>query len=686
MVVEDNIKGKGRASYRQGGLSFGDGYKLGCPDHPIYSMDPHAEFGFDQPILNGNQGDPGYSDPPPRTNGGVGPTKMFFGDGVRYHWPKDAQKGSGIFAGKRKERKARLRDRVECGFSGQRKRILLSTARPFADTVVPILAGISGVELRLICEESTEWYNETYKIPCYLDEPTCEKRSIARARMDIEAAKLIEWSDLVIVAPMDAGTLGSIASGLTSTLTLKVLRGWDITRPMMFVPAMSTMEWENPVTGNHLEKLGGQWPWVDIFPPLLSRFQAPDTMVQIPWEGLDSFAEAIWEKVDHDTECVSQRATVYSNGTGSNGAAEQRSTPKDNQSPDQKEQQGQKDKADKIPKKFPLEILLIIFEYLGDWEVAKAVGIHLSHIPMPEQWVEHLQHTSRPESLEYNILTGSFEAVKERLFSLPRWKPLSNLASHLIFKFSRTDILTYLSENHMDLFWTTSHLTQLPLRASAIYDNRTILTWWRDCPALPTKDYHPDAVDGASRAGFVDILEWWRTSGLPLLYTERSLESASAEGNIAVLEWWKNASANAPLSDPIHLRPGKSILLAAQSGRTSSLAWWDASGIPYTHSDSVTRIASTHGHVPVLELWHRLKDQKLIFDNQVLVGATKNGHVDVLEWWRQSGLRVEFKTCDIEEALEDAVSGREDRVRQWWDRNGLNLGVGTSEWMKVKVL
>ena len=77
----------------------------------------------------------------------------------------------------------------------------------------------------------------------------------------------------------------------------------------------------------------------------------------------------------------------------------------------------------------------------------------------------------------------------------------------------------------------------------------------------------------------------------------------------------------------------------------------------------------------------------MLFDNQVLVGPTKMGHADVLEWWKRSGLRVEYKTCDIEEALEDGVEGEAgDDVRKWWARNGLNLGVGTSEWMRVKVL
>ncbi|KAK5049141.1 hypothetical protein LTR16_010994, partial [Cryomyces antarcticus] len=78
---------------------------------------------------------------------------------------------------------------------------------------------------------------------------------------------------------------------------------------------------------------------------------------------------------------------------------------------------------------------------------------------------------------------------------------------------------------------------------------------------------------------------------------------------------------------------------------------------------------------------------KMIFDNQVLVGATKMGHADVLEWWKNSGLRVEYKTCDVEEALEDGLEGRRgEEVRRWWARNGLNLGIGTSEWMKTKFL
>jgi hypothetical protein len=334
----------------------------------------------------------------------------------------------------------------------------------------------------------------------------------------------------------------------------------------------------------------------------------------------------------------------------------------------------------------PLEIWLIIFEdQLRDWETAKAVGIP-TNIPVPQEWQSHLLKMSTPASLEYTILRGSFAAITKRIDALPRWKPLSDLACHLIVKFSRTDILSYLTEKHLDLLWTTSRLTNIPYRASAIYGNPTVLTWWRDAPALPNKEYMADAMDGASRAGFTHVLDWWLDSGLPLRYSERALESASAEGQVAVLDWWKTASAKSSPYNPVPLKVGKSVLLAAQSGRTESLAWWDASGIPYSHAENVARIASTHGHVHVLDFWHRLKGPKMIFDNQVLVGPTKNGHDHVLQWWKDCGLRVEFKTCDIEEALEDAVSGTDERVRHWWERNGLNLGLGTREWMKPKVL
>src|SRR5208282_6911505 len=87
-----------------------------------------------------------------------------------------------------------------------------------------------------------------------------------------------------------------------------------------------------------------------------------------------------------------------------------------------------------------------------------------------------------------------------------------------------------------------------------------------------------------------------------------------------------------PDSLPIRLKVGKSIIAAAQNGQAATIRWWDKSGIPYSHSQSVAKIASAYGHVNVLETWKELKGEKfaMSFDNQVLVGPTKNGFVRVL--------------------------------------------------------
>ncbi|KAJ5835843.1 hypothetical protein N7447_001869 [Penicillium robsamsonii] len=567
----------------------------------------------------------------------------------------------------------------------RRRRLLLSTDSAFASTVLPSLVQNPYIELRLITDEPSALLTGTNKIPHYMDtvdSQTFDKKTSARKWLKAKTAELCEWADMLLVAPIDAGTLGAMLAGLTNTLTLALLRGWVSKKPVILIPGMTVSEWDHPLSTRQLDEISRFWPWICTVKPVLWKSNGPEDLTILPWDGLKELHQTLetslklppWEAtlstraIPHGAAVPPKTASTSTSGSASGSTPQTKHT----------------GNADFLP----LEIWLNVFEdQLRDWETAKAVGIP-THLPVPQEWQSHLPKMSTTATLEYTILRGSFAAIKNRIDALPRWKPLSDLACHLIVKFSRTDILSYLTEQHLDLLWTTSRLTNIPYRASAIYGNPNVLTWWRDAPALPNKEYMADAMDGASRAGFVEVLDWWLHSGLPLRYSERALEAASAEGRVPVLDWWKAASAIAPKSNPLSLKVGKSVLLAAQSGRTASLAWWDASGIPYSHAENVARIASTHGHVHVLEFWYKLKGPKMIFDNQVLVGPTKNGHDHILQWWKSCGLRVEFKTCDIEEALEDAdpSSGAEGRVRRWWERNGLNLGVGTSEWMRSKVL
>lgn len=575
----------------------------------------------------------------------------------------------------------------------RRRRLLLSTDSAFAESLLPYLVQNPFIELRLITDEPSALLAGTNKIPHYMDtvdSQTFDKKTGARKWLKAKTAELCEWADMMLVAPIDAGALGSMLVGLTNTLTLALLRGWVSTKPVVLVPGMTVSEWEHPLSARQLKEIDQFWKWIQIIKPVLWVSNGPEDLTPLPWDGLTDLLKSLESSLDLPPWEVSTVTT--SAGKGKSTAAQSsesnlsaRPSRTDTVSALRHLQAHWPSPAVKV-QSLPLEIWLMIFEeHLQDWEIAKAVGI-TTNLPVPQEWQNHLLKMSTPASLEYTILRGSFASIKKRIDALPRWKPVSDLACHLIVKFSRTDILSYLTDNHLDLHWTTSRLRNIPYRASAIYGNPTILTWWRDAANLPNKEYMADAMDGASRAGFTNVLSWWLHSGLPLRYTERALESASAEGRIEVLDWWRTASLNAPPDRPLPMKVGKSVLLAAQSGRTASLAWWDASGIPYSHAENVARIASTHGHTHVLDFWFKLKGPKMIFDNQVLVGPTKNGHDHVLQWWKDCGLRVEFKTCDIEEALEDAVSGADGRVRRWWQRNGLNLGLGTREWMKPKVL
>ncbi|OJD11452.1 hypothetical protein AJ78_07779 [Emergomyces pasteurianus Ep9510] len=580
-----------------------------------------------------------------------------------------------------------------------RKRVLISTNPSFAEAAIPCLLKISEVELRVISDGVLDLAQGTW----YPDTPISGQSGSkldARPWMNVTAAELISWADVLILSPIDAGTLGAMMTGLTTSLTLTVIRGWDISKTVLLVPGMAISEWQFPMTKRQLNDLATNWPWVKVLPPALSKFEPPAGLVEIPWDGWATFITEIRKclgcSFPSSTGQEDDRlAKNVSSGNGDTSSlAISTTSAHEIEHPVNKgtDQDGTNKTPTSVIRKekaiLPPELLTMIFERLNDWETATAVGVY-ARISVPEKWKPYIPTSGTPATFEYTVLRGSMKEIEQQLSTIPPHKQLSRIVTDLILKFSRTDILDALCKLRMDLYLSTPQLKNLPLSASSKFGSTSLLTWWQNrstLPILPVKDYLPEAIDAASRAGFVDVLEWWRQSGLPFLYTEKSLESASAEGQIAVLDWWKNTSKTAAPGDPVPLKVGKSVLLAAQSGRTNSLAWWDKSDIPFSHAESVTRIASNHGHVPVLDFWHRRKREKLIFDNQVLVGATKNGHVEVLEWWKRSGLPVEFKTCDIEEALEDAVSGVEQRVRRWWARNGLNLGVGTNEWMMVKTL
>lgn len=520
---------------------------------------------------------------------------------------------------------------------------------------------------------------------------------------------LSKWADLLVVAPIKADTVAKMLHGFSDSILLEILRSWDVTKKILFVPGMSTAMWENPMTKKQLNKIRRKWNWIRVLEPVLWNHSRGEEHAMTGWNGL----EELVQNVENQAGLMTIGREVDTT------AGESYHLPNS-------------DRPNNI--QLPPEIWSIILQGVGDWEVAKSLGIYTTLL-IPQEWQRPIV-TDGPQDfmkdLEWIILTGKHPDIIKHLRSGPPQKWLSRLCVKLVIKFGLTDILSYLETHFFDLFWYSFGHTLLPDKASASFGRTCILEWWRTSPSFLNKEYTSEAIDGASKAGFIQVLDWWRDSGLALRYTEAALEHASSKGKIEVLEWWRKASIdhesqrivdsgsfhqrqgiprlersttwpnhsavvpqhqtdNHPalpqLPQPLPLKVGKSLISAAQNGQATAVRWWATSGVPLLHEESVPKIASAAGHVNVLQVWKELKGDKMSFDNQVLVAATKNGHAEVLEWWRRSGFRVEYKTCDIEEALEDSLGGEGERkVRGWWARNGLNLGVGTSEWMKVKVL
>lgn len=500
-----------------------------------------------------------------------------------------------------------------------------------------------------------------------------QKKEIDISKQQAQGHKLARWADLLIMVA-DAGTIAMTLGGHTSDVILHTLRCWDISKRIIMLPEMTLAQMHHPIWRRQRTKIQRRWDWVRLLDPVTVEMDySDDDLGQIPtqrwtWDGLQELDQALQgelQVVRKKARAISTTPILSKRGSGIGSA-------------------------------LPAEMWTLIFDHLDDWELATALGIY-THIPTPSEWKDLVPIVgSKNRSLEWIMLTQPVDQVKaffEIIAKENRQLPtLSEICLKLIFRFARTDVLSYLASSQKDIFWTSFPSTVLPHKASCMYNAPTILQWWKDCPTIIQKEYDAQAMDGASRQGFIEVLQWWLDSGLDVRYTDRALENASSKGLVDVLDWWRSNSQKLIGTDrDLPLKVGKSIWLAAQCGRDQVISWWERSDIAYGHEERVATVASMGGHVHVLDLWYSLKGSKMIFDNQVLVGPTKQGHAAVLEWWkeasRKSGLRVEYKTCDIEEAMEDAVGGGgETAVREWWARNGLNLGVGSLEWMKVKTL
>jgi hypothetical protein len=106
------------------------------------------------------------------------------------------------------------------------------------------------------------------------------------------------------------------------------------------------------------------------------------------------------------------------------------------------------------------------------------------------------------------------------------------------------------------------------------------------------------SLDNASSAGLVDILQWWKQSGLELRWSEKAIDMACRNGHVNVLQWWKD------------------------------------SGLAMKYTSLASEWAAQSGHTHVLQ-WMADNRLQVYCDLQTVMTIRHNGHNHVLLWFNE---------------------------------------------------
>ncbi|KAM4572610.1 phosphopantothenoylcysteine decarboxylase [Odontesthes bonariensis] len=143
--------------------------------------------------------------------------------------------------------------------SSETFRVLVGVTGSVAALKLPILVSqllqLPGVAVRVVTtEHAKHFYNPAdVSVKIYSDKDEWE---LWTQRSDpVLHIELRRWADLLVIAPLDANTLGKIANGICDNLLTCVVRAWDTSRPLLFCPAMNTAMWLHPITAQQVSRL-----------------------------------------------------------------------------------------------------------------------------------------------------------------------------------------------------------------------------------------------------------------------------------------------------------------------------------------------------------------------------------------------------------------------------------------------
>ncbi|XP_069898966.1 phosphopantothenoylcysteine decarboxylase isoform X1 [Dipodomys merriami] len=137
--------------------------------------------------------------------------------------------------------------------------VLVGVTGSVAALKLPLLVSklleIPGLEVTVVTTERAKHFYSPQDVPVALFSDA-DEWEMWKGRSDpVLHIDLRRWADLMLVAPLDANTLGKVAGGLCDNLLTCVIRAWDRSKPLLFCPAMNTAMWEHPITAQQVGQL-----------------------------------------------------------------------------------------------------------------------------------------------------------------------------------------------------------------------------------------------------------------------------------------------------------------------------------------------------------------------------------------------------------------------------------------------
>ncbi|XP_068459484.1 phosphopantothenoylcysteine decarboxylase isoform X2 [Clinocottus analis] len=138
--------------------------------------------------------------------------------------------------------------------------VLVGVTGSVAALKLPLLVSqllqIPGVDVRVVTTEHAKHFYNSAEVSVKLYSDKDEWELWTQRTDPVLHIELRRWADLLVIAPLDANTLGKIANGICDNLLTCVVRAWDTSRPLLFCPAMNTAMWKHPITAQQVK---GPW-------------------------------------------------------------------------------------------------------------------------------------------------------------------------------------------------------------------------------------------------------------------------------------------------------------------------------------------------------------------------------------------------------------------------------------------